>query len=231
MTEQPGAGGDQRDAPDRAGAPSVVRLAEDHVEEAGELLARALHDDPFSRYVIPDPGTRPDSLPFLYEVGVRYGVLFGEVYAAQAPDGELRGVAVWLPPGQHRTTPERTIEAGFLDLGDRLDLEVLQRFAQVQGYVADVHERDAPADHWYLTLAGVEPTHQRHGLGAALLRPILARADADRIPCYLETFAEENIPFYTRHGFAVVTAGIEPTSGVSFWTIRREPLPGRSATD
>ena len=227
MPEQPGAqigaAPGPRNVLSRDAAPSVVRLAEDRVEEAGELLARAFLDDPFSGYVIPDRDERPDALPFLYEVGVRYGALFGEVQAVHASDGALIGVAVWLPPGQHRTTPERSVEAGFLELAELLDEEPLQRFARVQGHVAEVHERDAPDDHWYLMLLGVEPAYQRQRLGAALLRPALARADAAEVACYLETFAEENLAFYARHGFAVVTRGVEPTSGVPFWTLRRDP--------
>lgn len=230
MREQPGvqiwAAPGPRNVRSRDAARSVVRLAADRVEEAGELLARAFLDDPFSAYVIRDRGERPDALPFLYEVGVRYGALFGEVYAAHAPDDSLIGAAVWLPPGQHRTTPERSVEAGFLDLAELLDPEPLERFARVQGHVAEVHERDAPTDHWYLMLLGVEPARQRRGLGAALLHPVLARADAAEVACYLETFAEENLAFYARHGFVVVTRGVEPGSGVPFWTMRRDSPAG-----
>src|SRR3712207_3817705 len=77
MLEQPWAHASPVRSPVDAGAPAaaprIARLAEDRVEEAGELLARAFLDDPFSSYVVPDPDERPDSLPFLYEVGVRYG--------------------------------------------------------------------------------------------------------------------------------------------------------------
>jgi ribosomal protein S18 acetylase RimI-like enzyme len=133
---------------------------------------------------------------------------------------------VWLPPGQHRTTPERSVEAGFLELADLLDVGALERFARVQGHVAGVHERDAPDDHWYLMLLGVGSAYQRQGLGAALVRPVLARADAAKVACYLETFAEENLAFYARHGFVVVTRGVEPASGVPFWTMRRDSHAG-----
>ena len=216
-----------RRAAEHGAASGIGRLAEDRVEEAGELLARAFHADSFSRYVVPDPVERADSLPFIYEVGVRYGALFGEVYAMHDEDDSLVGVAVWLPPGEHRTKPERTVEAGYLELAELVDPEPLQRFAQVQGHLTVIHERDAPIDHWYLTLIGVDPARQGQGVGSALLRPVMARADAAGVSCYLETFAEANLAFYARHGFVVVTAGIEPTSGIRFWTMRHDPPPNR----
>ncbi len=75
-------------------------------------------------------------------------------------------------------------------------------------------------------LLGVEPALQGQGIGGALIRPILARADEQRVPCYLETYAEGNVRYYARHGFALVTAGVEPSSGERFWTMRRDPPPG-----
>ncbi|MGZ5348523.1 MAG: GNAT family N-acetyltransferase, partial [Solirubrobacterales bacterium] len=45
---------------------------------------------------------------------------------------------------------------------------------------------------------------QRSGAGTALIRPGLERADAEGMPCYLETQRRSNIPFYERFGFELV---------------------------
>jgi MFS family permease len=50
--------------------------------------------------------------------------------------------------------------------------------------------------HWYLWLLGVDPDRQGQGVGSALLAPILARADAEGLPCALETLTERNVWFY-----------------------------------
>jgi hypothetical protein len=55
------------------------------------------------------------------------------------------------------------------------------------------------------------------------LRPTLERADRENLPVYLWTAKARNVPFYQRHGFEVVTEGVEPTSGIRFWTCRRMP--------
>jgi GNAT superfamily N-acetyltransferase len=55
--------------------------------------------------------------------------------------------------------------------------------------------------HWYLPWIGVRPEAQGRGLGAALLRRGLARADRDGLPAYLEATNRRNAALYARHGF------------------------------
>ncbi len=57
--------------------------------------------------------------------------------------------------------------------------------------------------HWYLSLLGVDPSHQGHGVGLGLLEYWLAAVEGDHLPSYLETDREENVAFYQRVGFEV----------------------------
>jgi hypothetical protein len=54
----------------------------------------------------------------------------------------------------------------------------------------------------------------------ALIKPGLARADSDGLPCYLETFQERHLAFYEEHGFQIAGAGCIP-DGPNFWTMIR----------
>ena len=76
---------------------------------------------------------------------------------------------------------------------------------------------------WYLLTLGVDPPRQGRGIGSALMRPVLTRADAEGLPCYLETEKERNVRFYGKHGFEVVAQGEGPAGGPAFWTMKREP--------
>ena len=58
--------------------------------------------------------------------------------------------------------------------------------------------------HWYLWALGVAPRCQGQGIGSKLIEPVLARADAEQTPCYLEALTEKNVAFYQKRGFAVV---------------------------
>jgi GNAT superfamily N-acetyltransferase len=78
-----------------------------------------------------------------------------------------------------------------------------------------------PEPHWYLPLLGVDPALQGRGAGSALLKVVLDRADSARLPAYLWTAKARNVSFYQRRGFEVLTEGVEPDSGIRFWTMRR----------
>ncbi len=58
--------------------------------------------------------------------------------------------------------------------------------------------------------------------------PLLQRADQEGLPCYLETFGSQNVPFYEHRGFQVVYAGVEPQSQLAFWAMKREPHAAKS---
>jgi ribosomal protein S18 acetylase RimI-like enzyme len=77
--------------------------------------------------------------------------------------------------------------------------------------------------HWYLGYVGVAPGHQGQGIGAALLREVLVKADADAVPAYLESSNERNLSLYERHGFVVTKAFQALGRGPTIWRMWREP--------
>jgi hypothetical protein len=77
--------------------------------------------------------------------------------------------------------------------------------------------------HWYLMALCVEPSVDREIIGAALIEPILARADSTGIPCYGETFDERKVRFFGAHRFRIMGAGQLGREGPQFWTMIRAP--------
>ena len=75
--------------------------------------------------------------------------------------------------------------------------------------------------HRYLGTLGVDPRHHRRGVGVALLRHWLARADEEEVAVYLETDRSENLAFYGQVGFEVVREA--EVVGVPIWCMQRPP--------
>ena len=74
----------------------------------------------------------------------------------------------------------------------------------------------------YLWVMGVDPACQGRGVGGRLLQPVLARADEQGLPCYLETGSERNVAFYERRGFRVLRAGQPTGYPIHLWTMVRK---------
>jgi ribosomal protein S18 acetylase RimI-like enzyme len=202
----------------------IVRLIESQIPAAAATLARAFHDDPLMIYAIPDPGERRRLLPDVYARMIRFGFLAGEVYVTA---GNLEGVAVWLPPGA-KWAREKIEASGMHQLASVIGDDAYQRYHEVVGREWRARERDMTGPCWYLFLLGVEPSRQRHGLGGMLMHPVLERADAERVACYLETENQRNVAFYLKQGFEVIVNGEEAgNTGIRFWTFRRTPKAER----
>jgi len=171
-------------------------------------------------YAIPDPAERARLLPDVYARMIRFGILAGEVYTTA---GTLEGVALWLPPNA-KWTRENIEASGMHQLATLIGSDAYQRYRDVVSREWNARERDITGPCWYLFLLGVEPSAQRRGLGGALMRPILERADAKQLACYLETENQRNVAFYLKQGFEMIVNGQEAgSSGVRFWTFRRSP--------
>lgn len=199
---------------------TVVDLKQDDIPAAGAVLARALFADGLAIHMCPDEQERKARTPWHFSAIVRYGVLFGRVLTTA---GEPHGVAVWLPPGETAMTENRITAAGMDAAPAVLGEAAFGRFASAMALIEPHHAQDVPPQHWYLALVGVDPDYAGKGIGSALLRPILAQADADGLPCYLETAEARNVGYYHKHGFETLRHGSVPNTAVEYWTMLRMP--------
>ena len=199
---------------------NIVRLADSQISAAGATLAHAFHDDPLMTYAIPDAAERTRLLPDVYARMIRFGCLAGEVYATA---GALDGVALWMPPDA-KWSRDHIEASGMHQMPTIIGNDAYLRYREVVGREWNARERDMTGACWYLFLLGVEPSRQRSGVGGALMRPVLERADVEHRQCYLETENERNVAFYKKQGFDVIVNGeAVGASGVRFWSFRRSP--------
>ena len=190
------------------------------MDAAAAVLARAFQNDPLQKYVFPDPAERARLSPGHFTPLLRYGLQFGEVLTTE---GVPTGASVCLPPNGWEVTPERASSAGFDELPAIMGEDAAGRFFSALGSIEPFHHRDVPADHWYVMVVGVDANARGQGLGRKLLQPVMDRADAAGVPCYLETAQPDNVPFYKHLGFTQIVDLVEPESGVRLWTFRRDP--------
>jgi GNAT superfamily N-acetyltransferase len=187
---------------------------------AADVLVRSFADDPGLRFVLPDSADRDRLGPSLAHAVLRYALRCG---APLVTPNVIRGVALWFAPGATAPPDADLAETGIAGIPDQLGPEAWQRLQRLLDHLDALHPRYAPEPHWYLAMLGVDPAWQRHGIGAALMRPIFAAADHEGLCCYLEAPTAENARYYERRGFRVVAETNVPDSDVHVWLMRREP--------
>ena len=198
---------------------NLVRLERNQVKPAAEMMARAFQDYPLMAYFFPDAAERMEKSAYDFQSLIRYGLLYGEVYATSP---NLEGAAVWLPSEKIHRTLWRRIRSGLWLDSFRVGKETALKMRSFGDYVASVHKRHAPLAYYYLQLIGVDPVHQGRGYSSILLRAMFARLDKERIPSFLETHEEKNVAIYQHHGFRVVEESEFPGSGLITWAMLRD---------
>ena len=195
---------------------TIRPLAPGELAPATALAARAFFDDPLFRHIYPDPARRLGGFAREHAAYVRqYYAPYGISEVAEA-DGALAGLALWLPPGAE--TPWWRDLLTVPALAQAVGLRRLRRV--LRDYRAfDEAMPDAPF--WYLGLLAVAPEAQGRGVGSALVRAGLARADRDGVGTFLETGTERNVAFYQRLGFRA-TRQILIQDGPTHWAMWRD---------
>jgi ribosomal protein S18 acetylase RimI-like enzyme len=201
-----------------AHAPTAIRpLRADELPVAQHVLARAFHDDPMMRYVIPDDHVRPRALQTLMGFFVRPSLSGGRILATT----ERSGVAAVLDPGKTSLSPGQVVRAGLLGTVARLGLASTRRLLAVERVGTRLHRVMGDQPHLYLAVLGVDPAHRGTGLGGRLLEATVARAEAQGVPTYLETMNERNVTLYERYGFEVVGHDDSFGGQMGVWGMRR----------
>ena len=194
-------------------APAAVRPASRADLRAVSLvLARAFRDDPVHRWILPGEFDWALASDVFFAMVMRDMLRHESVFTT---DGCF-GAAFWVPPyPQPASLRDRLVMAArwYAAIGRR-SREIGEQLARI--------ERAHPLEpHWYLAVLGTDPRHQGRGVGSALLAPILARCDAERVPAYLESSKRANVPFYERHGFRVL-GELAIRGGPVIWRMQRE---------
>jgi GNAT superfamily N-acetyltransferase len=202
----------------RGGSQAVRAARRDEAARLGEVLADAFADDPVFAWLIPPQLRYRDNRMRTFFTSMSRG------YLRQGKPcyltGDASAAALWAAPGPWTMPLSQVIlEAApnglafgrhlFRALGTQMQIERLHA------------EQSQP--HWYLGYLGTRRDRQGQGLGAQLLHEVLASADTDGAPAYLESSSERNLSLYERNGFRVVGELQALGDGPTIWRMWREP--------
>jgi GNAT superfamily N-acetyltransferase len=199
----------------------IIKLDPSNKKKAAEVVVAAFYDYPMFTCYFPDPKKRARILPWYLGNVLTCALHYGEVYTTP----EISGVIFILPPGHTKISLGEYIKNGFLLTPLVLGFRDYVRSQECEKFVADAHEKLMDhRPHYYLWGLAVDPNQKRRGIGTALMKPCIDKADADEKPVYLETHDEKNVGYYQRMGFSLVHTGKIQKYDLTFWCMVREPL-------
>lgn len=188
-------------------------LTPDDLAAVGEILGDAFDGDPVFEWC----KQGPEAATALFRSAAKHTILpygFGQILTG----GE--GAALWMPPGAKD-------DSGFVGLMSLLFAILFTAGPQAvwRGKILeDFMEKEHPKEpHYYLAAIGVRHGHQGKGLGKAMMNPVLARADSEGMPAYLESSKLENVPIYRSVGFEVTRELIARPDAPTLYAMWREP--------
>lgn len=183
------------------------------VDTLAAVLADAFEHDPVMNWVIPAISLYP----------AFFRLLINDIFLPRGLvhlEHEARGAALWLPPGEKfDVRPSVGLARLILKLLWHKGPAPLLRLPR-QGALFERHHPGQP--HYHLLFIGCRQASQGSGIGSALLKHGLRICDEARMPAYLESSNEANLPLYQRHGFDVIASESLPGPGPRVWFMWRE---------
>ena len=202
-----------------SGTKTVISLCKNHIAPAAAVLSRSFRDDPKLSHSLPLREQRRRVGHHVFGFLLRYGIRYGKAYATSP---NLEGIAIWLPSEKAEMTPWRVLRSGATSTIFQVGVRPAVKMLRAAGLVERIQRAEAPAHYRYLFVLGVDPVHQRKGWGSTLLRETMRGFGDPTTPCYLETFAADNVPFYQGHGFRVVKEIRLVNTDLTMWALLRE---------
>jgi GNAT superfamily N-acetyltransferase len=202
----------------------IVLLKSSEIDRASEILTKAFNEDPMFRYLgigeAEQVRVNVNALKWFCRMGLRNCQPYNHIYTTA---GDLKGVAVWIPPEKSEMNIWQILSILFA-LPGKCGWHRLGRCLSLFSTLNERAQIEMIEPHYILSLLGVAPTYQGQGIGSLLLQPVLQQADKEGMPCYLATFTEQAVHFYQKHGFVVLWHGEFSGGSPCIWTMKREPL-------
>lgn len=186
----------------------IRRATSGDLSAACRTYARAFADDPVIRWLIPDDDEYDEMHQRFFGLLARRFLAGDTLWCTD----DVVAVAGWNPPGR----PEFEVDA----TGTEADFPDWRR--ERLAALRDRLQQHTPTElHWHLNMIGTHPDWQRRGLAGELMSTTFVIADAEGLPCWLETETHENVGYYRHHGFEVRSEWDLPFDGPHMWGMLR----------
>ncbi|MFX1418591.1 MAG: GNAT family N-acetyltransferase [Promethearchaeota archaeon] len=198
----------------------LIKLSEKHLKPASLVLSRAFQNDPIIRWQIPDANKRFLKASYIFEIKLRIGIKYGEVYGTTE---NLEGIAIWRSHKNVNYPYWQYLMNGGFKLPFKFGFKNTKRMTFVKAVSDSMRNiyMKKPYPYYYLKLIGVDPKFQGLGFASKLIKPMLKLIENENLPIYLETTLERNLLFFEYFDFEKLEEIIIPNTNIVHWSMIR----------
>jgi len=156
-----------------------------------DILAQSFDDNLSVNYVVRQDSRRQERIRSLMSYSFEYCQLFGKVWLSE----DRTACALVLYPERKKSNLQTTLLD--LKLAFGIGLSHVGRVLAREKQIKALHPATPFCHLWFI---GTRAEAQGKGTGSRLLAEVVADS---RLPIYLETSVDRNIPWYEKNGFTV----------------------------
>ncbi|MDN5214467.1 GNAT family N-acetyltransferase [Fulvivirgaceae bacterium BMA12] len=172
----------------------MILAKETDLAQVVKLITRSFDKNKSVNYVVKQDKKRIRRIERLAEYAFRVCYAFGEVWMSE----DKNACALFLFSEKKRLT----LNAIWWDLKLAFGTIGISRVSKVLTREGKVKKQHPQNTHYcYLWFIGVDPNHQKKGLGSQLLRQLIDKCRQWQRPIYLETSVSSNLKWYKSLGF------------------------------
>jgi len=168
----------------------------------------------------PNDKIRRTRAHYFYALSIKHLIKYGQAYASSP---KMEGVAMWVHADYIEMSMWQLIKYGGLKTFYKLGAKPMKKAEIAMEFMENTHKELIKEPHYHLALVGVEPKLQRTGIGTELMHAILNKFSEENMKCFLDTQDKQNIDYYKRFGFKLITERQYPNVDVTYWGMLWEP--------
>ena len=197
---------------------SLYEVPLNSIGEAADVSADAFigADDPIGNFLFQN---EPDHLALKRRFFRSLVTSCSPKAVRQASSPDLEAVSIWFPPGMDHSGD---VDADPFSAKDFVDPATMERMKAVGDVIAALTAQLGREPQWYLHLVAVRPQFRGRRYSSLLARPMLERAEKEKLPCTLITQSLGNVHKYEHWGFKVVKEMPVPRSQEKFYSMRKD---------
>ena len=117
----------------------IIRLDKSQIDKASQVLAAAFSQDPMFQYILSQQDKAKDKLLYsFWKASLQYCQYYNCIYTTP----ELKGIAIWLPPGEFPLNFLRFLRVGFYKVAFRLAFGGLGKSLSLLTLFEEYHKQD-----------------------------------------------------------------------------------------